>query len=423
MQIWQKLTLTFGSTSILLILITLFTIKIDKVIQSQTNETVHGIVREAQAAGDMFTSIQSLQALNRQFLQAAQSGVLSKSQIEQYQFQIFNQLNQFKQNINAAKQATLNQRKLIDSLKVTSNHKAQQIEQENQEIAKLDSLLEAIELYQAETDTFFFQILQRPNIALDSNFESNFSNKINAAIFPLVREYYEDSLEEIAASELITQELTHQNIKIIRNYGGLVFALTVFLFLYIYLSIYLPIRDFKLAASRLEKNGLNYQPLSAKNPHDELGSAITYLNRTIQAFNQKVIARSLFENTINSINQSLIITNARYEIIKVNSQTLQLLGYSESELIGQPFERFLALINQFSFHELIEFQNFYTSHFSLNFLTKSQNQISLLTYFSPLFDSQDCRQGLICLSVPAVHHPPFELFNSPPFPLPKGNTY
>lgn len=340
MQIWQKLTLTFGSTSILLILITLFTIKIDKVIQSQTNETVHGIVREAQAAGDMFTSIQSLQALNRQFLQAAQSGVLSKSQIEQYQFQIFNQLNQFKQNINAAKQATLNQRKLIDSLKVTSNHKAQQIEQENQEIAKLDSLLEAIELYQAETDTFFFQILQRPNIALDSNFESNFSNKINAAIFPLVREYYEDSLEEIAASELITQELTHQNIKIIRNYGGLVFALTVFLFLYIYLSIYLPIRDFKLAASRLEKNGLNYQPLSAKNPHDELGSAITYLNRTIQAFNQKVIARSLFENTINSINQSLIITNARYEIIKVNSQTLQLLGYSESELIGQPFKGF-----------------------------------------------------------------------------------
>ena len=135
MKIWQKLTLAWGATASLLGIISILTIKIDTEIQSKTNEIVNGIVRENQAAGQMFVSIQSLQSLTENILLEHETNSLNNFKIKQYQTKIKINLKDLENNLIEAKDATLSQKEMINALKITNSEDLKEEQKRKRQLA------------------------------------------------------------------------------------------------------------------------------------------------------------------------------------------------------------------------------------------------------------------------------------------------
>jgi len=400
MKIWQKLTTAFGVTSFLLGTIAILSIKIDAEVQFKTNETVHGIVEEAKSASDMLNSIQTIQGLNQDLLLESLINSPDNKNLKQYQLKIKLELETLKENIRAGERATLNQKEIIKDAKGTdSTHKQAKIEQEEEEIEQMNRLLAEINNYQKDWQRFSEKIEENPQ-QLPLPLVKELSNRMNQVIFPLVKQYQQESLSEITRAELITQQITSRNISIIKNYVLFTFAITSILFVYIYRSIYSPIKHLKLATFQLRQNFSEYEPIEPQNPNDELGVLISYFNDTIETLKTKIISKSYLDNIINSISQSLIVINNQNKIEKVNANTLDLLGYSESELIGESIDLILSSSNNLTIEELIKLDDISSRCFSLNLTGKGLREISFKVYFSYLFDSEGIKIGTICLAVP-----------------------
>ena len=400
MKIWQKLTLAFGGTSFLLGTIAILSIKIDSEVQSQTNQTVHGIVEEAKAATTIFNSIQIVQKLNQDLLFENLADSRDRELFQQEQRQIKLELEKLEKSIIAAKQATIDQKLIIKSSDtIEFSSKKSQIARENNEVAEMNQLLVEIDNYKRDWD-FFLEKLEQNSEEIPLAEANQLRDRIDRVIFPLIKDYYEESLSEIAESELLTQKLTSQNITIIKNYVLFTFVVTAILFIYIYRSIYMPIKQLKLATFQLGKNFSEYKPIQPINPNDELGGLIKYFNHTIERLQTKIISKSYLDNIVNSIAQSLIVINNENKIDKVNYNTIEILGYSESELIGQPIERILAPSNALKIDELIKLDDLSSRCFTLDLITKKSEKISLTVYFSYLFDSDGNKKGTICLAMP-----------------------
>ncbi len=400
MKIWQKLTTAFGVTSFLLGTIAILSIKIDAEVQFKTNETVHGIVEEAKSASDMLNSIQTIQGLNQDLLLESLINSPDNKNLKQYQLKIKLELETLKENIRAGERATLTQKEIIKDAKGTdSTHKQAKIEREQEEIEQMNRLLAEINNYQKDWQRFSEKIEENPQ-QLPLPLVKELSNRMNQTIFPLVKEYQQESLSEITRAELITQQITSKNISIIKNYVLFTFAITSILFVYIYRSIYSPIKHLKLATFQLRQSFTEYEPIEPKNPNDELGVLISYFNDTIETLKTKIISKSYLDNIINSISQSLIVINNQNKIEKVNANTLDILGYSESELIGESIDLILSSSNNLTIEELIKLDNISSRCFSLNLTAKGLREISFKVYFSYLFDSEGIKIGTICLAVP-----------------------
>ncbi len=400
MKIWQKLAIGFGGTSFLLGTIAILSIKIDSEVKSATNETIHGMVKEAKAASDIFTSVQNIQQLNQGFLLEKLISPEENHSFADYQSEVKLELEQLEKNIIASQQASINQKLIIQSSnEISLDYKETKIEGEREEIVRMTKLLNEIQNYQRDWQ-FFLEKTDRNSEEVSLYLIRKLTKRMNQVIFPLVKEYYEDSLSEITESELATQELTSKNITIIKNYVLFTLILTSLLFLYIYRSIYTPIRYLKLATFRLGLNPLEYQPINPKNPGDELGELINFFNRTIEGLKTKIISKSYLDNIINSIDRSLIVIDNRNKIEKVNQNTIKLLGYSELELIGQSIDRILAPGNSLTIDELIKLDNLSSRCFTIELITKKSEKISLSVYFSFLFDSEGNKKGTICLGIP-----------------------
>ncbi|MGF1489699.1 MAG: PAS domain S-box protein [Prochloraceae cyanobacterium] len=397
MKIWQKLMLAWGVTSTLLGIISILTIRIEKEITSQTNEVINQIVREAEVAGKMLSNINSLQNQTKKIIIETNKATNNSLKIEEYRSQIRKSLNKFETNLTEAKQATENQKKSIELLEKDPNIKKSKIKEEEEQIKQLEVLTKEFQLYEQELTAFLKQI---DNQEVDLNLDNSFTEKINNSIAPTIQEYYEDSLTEVRNSELVTQRLTSTNIRIIRHYTIFTLFLTSILFVYIYRSIYLPIKSLKIGAFELFTNFTNYKPIEPKNPHDELGDLTKYFNYTVKRLKENVTSKAYVDNIINSISQNLIVLDRNKNIQKVNNNTVNLLGYSESELLEKSIEFILAPNNNLDIEDLIELDNSCQNCLTIGLLAKSEKIIEVKAYFSNfLNDSKTKKEGIIFLAI------------------------
>ncbi|MDJ0715562.1 MAG: PAS domain S-box protein [Prochloraceae cyanobacterium] len=402
MKIWQKLILAFGLSSSLLGIISVSTIKIDKEIQSQSNEIVSGILRETKAGYEMFSSIQSIQNLTEKLLVENQSNLAKQSTLKKYQFQIERELNQLESTIREAKEATISQQKLIDSFKINMINQPVIKSEDNEDFLKLNELFKQVQLYRKEWNVLLENLKQNPKIS-EFDSENNLINRMNQSITPLVKKYYENSLSEIIESELTTQRLVANNIRTIRNYSLSGLLLSLLLFIYIYHSIYAQIKKLKVATFELGQNFSEYEPIQTPTSNDELGKLIDYFNKTIKQIQEKIIDKSYLDRIINSMSQSLIVIDNQNKITKINNNTQELLGYIESELVGQSIHDILAPGNILNIDELIELDNISENCFLLDLITKARQKISVRVYFSSLYDSLGQKRGTICMAIENDH--------------------
>ncbi|MGF1486974.1 MAG: PAS domain S-box protein [Prochloraceae cyanobacterium] len=397
MKIWQKLVLVLGGSSLLLGTVSVFTIKVESKIQSHSEEVVSGMIRENKAAGDMFASIQSIQDLNEKILLESQINSQDSLKLEEYQIQVEFALNQLEKSIIEARKINKSQKLILEDLPIDNLRKQQKINDETNNLENLDILLETLESYREEWNNYSQFRLQRSG---ETVFYLAASNKtMRESIFPLVRDYYQDSTEEIIESQLHNQKLARENISVIKTHMLLTFVISLILFIYLYDSIYPAIRKLKLATFEMGLNFLEYNPIQPKNPDDELGDLTQYFNKTIEQLKEKIISKSYLDSIINSISQSIIVIDEQNKIQKVNSNVLDILGYAEKDLIGKPIKSIISKNNNLEIDELIKLDDIAKDCFTLDLITKENKNLSVKVYFSDLVDSEGRKRGKICLAI------------------------
>jgi len=397
MKIWQKLVLVLGGSSLLLGTVSVFTIKVESKIESQSEEVVSGMIRENKAAGNMFASIHSIQDFNEKILLESQINSQDSLKLEEYQIQADFALNELERSIIAAKKINESQKLILENLPIDNLSKQQKIDDESKNLETLNNLLEIIDSYREQRRTYSEFKLQRSGETIFYLAESN--KTMRESIFPLVRDYYQDSTEEIIESQLQNQKLTQENISVIKTHMLLTFSISLILFIYLYDSIYPAIKKLKLATFELGLNFSEYHPIKPKNPDDELGDLTKYFNKTIEELKEKIISKSYLDSIINSISQSIIVIDEQNKIQKVNYNLLDILGYSEQDLIGKPIKNIISKNNNLEIDELIRLDDIAKDCFTLDLITKENKNLSVKVYFSDLIDFEGKKRGKICLAI------------------------
>lgn len=156
-------------------------------------------------------------------------------------------------------------------------------------------------------------------------------------------------------------------------------------------SITKPIDKLAVAVKKItfkEKNDI--KPSSS----DEIKLFVNLFNNMIAVLSETTVSKDYFNDIINRINETLIITDIDREILIVNKATTDLLEYKEEELVGKSIDKILLGGNKnkpiLSKEETA--QNIYNTYYS-----KSNIAIPVSFSKSYIFDNKNKKTGLLYL--------------------------
>ncbi len=101
-----------------------------------------------------------------------------------------------------------------------------------------------------------------------------------------------------------------------------------------------------------------------------------------------------FDNIISLIVDSLIVADSEGKIEKLNQTTLNILGYQESELIGQSIQSILA-DSSLKVNDLIKTNNL--NNYEVIYLTKNGTTIPIAFSSFVIYDRDDKAIGIVCI--------------------------
>lgn len=118
------------------------------------------------------------------------------------------------------------------------------------------------------------------------------------------------------------------------------FLLSLFLAYSLYRSVAYPLNALAVAAQNIGSGNLD-ERIEVKSK-DEVGNLANEFNRMAENLSKTTVSRNFMDDIIESMADSLVVSDESGTIQKVNSSTLKILGYKEDELIGRPLTSLFA---------------------------------------------------------------------------------
>jgi len=178
----------------------------------------------------------------------------------------------------------------------------------------------------------------------------------------------------------------------------LAFSLLVGGFFYVR-EITQPIKTLSLMAQRISLGDLSITTDVKTTTQDEIDDFSKSFNSMISILKKTTVSRAYLNNILNRMIDTLIITDIKGKIKIVNQATMDLLGYTEEELIGQPIEKILSrnsrneVLNTYSIDTILNeepVQNVYNTYY-----TKSENVIPVCFSRSIMYDKKNKITGIL----------------------------
>ncbi len=114
----------------------------------------------------------------------------------------------------------------------------------------------------------------------------------------------------------------------------IVIILSIAITFFLVTRITAPLKELVLATKIISDGDLAHKV--TVNTKDEIGKLSISFNKMTDELSRTVVSKDYVDNIISSMIDTLIVTNPDATIRNVNNATMNLLGYSESELIGKP---------------------------------------------------------------------------------------
>lgn len=227
------------------------------------------------------------------------------------------------------------------------------------------------------------------NVTIEPYFKNN--------LIPILERVRVSSHQQLnAETQTLQQELAYSESLIILV-TLLVVALALGVGYLIYRSIARPLHKLTDAARNLGQGNLNERIRLQSN--DEIGELASAFNDMASNLSKTTVSKDYVDNIIQSMADSLIVTDQFAHIEKVNRATERLLGFEANELIGKPLKEIfhngdgrkaVRMTEDESENEVLNFETHYE--------TKSGQLIPVSFSRSVLHDASGHIKGLVCLA-------------------------
>ncbi len=159
-----------------------------------------------------------------------------------------------------------------------------------------------------------------------------------------------------------------------------------------------PIKNLSQTAQKISLGDLSAKANVNIGVHDEIDDFAKSFNNMIGILAKTTVSRDYFNNILNRMVDTLIITDTTGKITLVNQATIDLLEYTEEEIIGQSIEKILfrnggnEVLNNIDIPTKLNeesVQNVYNTYYS-----KSNKAIPVSFSRSFMYDSNNKKMGI-----------------------------
>ncbi len=157
-----------------------------------------------------------------------------------------------------------------------------------------------------------------------------------------------------------------------------------------------PIRKLKNLVEKISKGELDTRiDITSK---DEIGDLARAFNQMTEELKKTTVSKGYVYNIFRSMSDSLIVVKPDGTISTVNKTTLDLLEYTEEELIGRPLQKIFAENPMTGSENIPLITNGYTANRETVYLTKYGKEITVSFASSVMRDSDGRAEGIVCMA-------------------------
>lgn len=286
-----------------------------------------------------------------------------------------------------------------------------ELDQIKQSIEMVDLLLktsEGTEIIKESSDLVVFEerfriyeLLTKDWLKLNEEDTEQAGIVFQTSINPYFRNNIIPLISSLRQKSIDTQNLENEAISIGLNQANFVIRiltlvcvlLSFLIAFYVYRSIAKPLAILNASARKIGEGDLDEKiELDQK---DEIGELATTFNEMASSLQKRTLARDYLDSIIESIHESLIVTDAEGLLVGMNNSAQKMLHYTKQEAIGMHITEFYDLINM---------QKVYDKHgnkgktFEFNLLTKRGRRIPVLLSESELVNSNGEKVGNVVVA-------------------------
>ena len=352
-------------------------------------------------------------AILKHEIQENKGHVILNNQWQEFRFKLFKifQLKLKNKSINSQKedifllfeqvlislnrQLSLHERiqKDLQEKKDKTKNDIQKLENLGEKIERIAGLIINLEKFNPAIERYF-QILDENKLNEASEFlltelEPYLTEKLDGSL----KDDHESSLEELNQKiNLIFEGINRKDLLIVVSVL-MVLICALVLYSYLFESITKPINSLKEAASQIGEGNLNYQ-IDIKT-NNEIGQLAKSFAQMTKGLKKVTVSKNYLNRILDSINDSLVVTDLDGNIQAVNKATCKLLHYAPTELIGKHlsiiFTESSSSLSELCLHSSLE--NYQTKYY-----TKGRVKIPILFSSSFIYSKPNLPFGIVCIS-------------------------
>ncbi len=132
---------------------------------------------------------------------------------------------------------------------------------------------------------------------------------------------------------------------------------------------------------------------------DEINTVANAFNKMIEDLEKTTVSKDYVDNILHSMSDTLIVTDPEGVIKTVNKAALELLGYTEEELVGQSIGKVFPEDPSFVDSEVDYFiKKDVTNNDEIIYMAKDGNKIPVTFSSSVMRDNNGNTQGIVCVA-------------------------
>lgn len=217
---------------------------------------------------------------------------------------------------------------------------------------------------------------------------------VEKSLLPAIEEYKQQAKSSLSTEARTTKQMFLLGERVIVSSTLAAVITAIFVGYLISRSIIKPIKQLKAAAIQVGEGHLETRV--AIDSQDELGILADTFNQMMLGLSRTTVSQVYLDQILSSMSDLLIVTNPERIVTKVNQATLNLLGFSEDELLGKSIDLFLSQNTSLSVYTLAD--NGLNLNLETNVLTTEGRAIPVSFSSSAIIDEQGNKQGFVCVA-------------------------
>lgn len=377
MKLGSKIVLSFICISILFAVIGvvshLYTNSIQRQLFTNNNETARIVQVTADIERGLYQSLVYLNSIKESEEPSGTQTTIDEPTVSMLTPQFFSEIATIKAQLDTVL-AYIEQANILD---------------QDEDIQEARLLNERIQFYESLSREWLILVNEDRNQA-DALFYTSINPYFRNRIIPVITLLRERTIDkQDIENQILTDQLSTANygIAILTFISILTSILIAF---YVYRSIANPLVRLNNTASKFGAGDLDAR-VDVKNK-DEIGQLASTFNEMASNLKKRTLARDYLDNIIESIQETLIVTDEQEIVVGVNNAGAKMLHYSKEEIIGKSVEEFFDLKNMKKQYEKKSGKG---DIFEFALLTKRKNRIPVLFSEAELINAGGDKVGAV----------------------------